>query len=75
MIVVAVAIGHEIKALLIGQSADPATVARQGYDALMAGRTAVVGGSPLVQVQAAIAGVLPDQVKAAAHRLIARPRS
>jgi uncharacterized protein len=53
---------------------DPAKVARQGYDALMAGRTAVVGGSPLVQAQAAIAGVLPDQVKAAAHRMIARPR-
>jgi uncharacterized protein len=41
----------------------------------VAGRTAVVGGSPLVQAQAAIAGVLPDQVKAAAHRLIARPRA
>ena len=53
---------------------DPAKVARQGYDALMAGRTAVVGGSPMVQAQAAVAGVLPDQVKAFAHRLIARPR-
>ncbi|HEY2196059.1 MAG TPA: hypothetical protein VGH76_27705 [Actinomycetospora sp.] len=52
---------------------DPAKIARQGYDALVAGRTAVVGGSPLVQAQAATAGVLPDQVKAA-HRLIARPR-
>jgi short-subunit dehydrogenase len=54
---------------------DPGKVARQGYDALMAGRTAVVGGSPLVQAQAAVAGVLPDQVKAVAHRLIARPRA
>ncbi len=53
---------------------DPAKVAGQGYDALMAGRTAVVGGSPMVQAQAAVAGVLPDQVKAFAHRLIARPR-
>ncbi|MFC5062608.1 SDR family NAD(P)-dependent oxidoreductase [Actinomycetospora atypica] len=53
---------------------DPALVARQGYDALMAGRTAVVGGSPLVQAQAVLAGVLPDQVKTVAHRVIARPR-
>lgn len=53
---------------------DPAKVARQGYEALMAGRTAVVAGSPMVQAQAAVAGVLPDQVKAAAHRLLARPR-
>ncbi len=53
---------------------EPGKVARQGYEALVAGRTAVVGGSPLVQAQAALAGVLPDQVKAAAHRLIARPR-
>lgn len=51
---------------------DPATVARQGYDALMAGRTAVVGGSPLVRAQATMAGVLPDQVKAALHRVLAR---
>lgn len=54
---------------------DPATVARQGYDALMAGRTAVVAGSPLVQAQAALAGVLPDQVKAALHRVLARTSS
>ena len=53
---------------------DPAQVARQGYAALMAGRTAVVAGSPMVQAQAAVAGVMPDQVKAAAHRLLARPR-
>ncbi|WP_433802172.1 SDR family NAD(P)-dependent oxidoreductase [Actinomycetospora sp. CA-084318] len=51
---------------------DPGTVARQGYDALMAGRTAVVAGSPAVQAQAALAGVVPDQVKAALHRVLAR---
>ena len=53
---------------------DPALVARQGYDALMAGRTAVVGGNPLVQAQAVLAGVVPDQVKTVLHRAMARPR-
>jgi short-subunit dehydrogenase len=62
---------------LMGQAAreDPAQVARQGYDALMAGRTKVVGGSLLTKSQALTAAVLPDQVKAVVHRLIARPGS
>jgi short-subunit dehydrogenase len=62
---------------LMGQAAreDPAQVARQGYDALMAGRTKVVGGSLLTKTQAMTAAVLPDQVKAVVHRLIARPGS
>jgi uncharacterized protein len=62
---------------LMGQVAreDPAQVARQGYDALMAGRTKVVGGSLLTKTQALTAAVLPDQVKAVAHKLIARPGS
>lgn len=62
---------------LMGQVAreDPAQVARQGYDALMAGRTKVVGGSLLTKTQALTAAVLPDQVKAVAHKFIARPGS
>jgi uncharacterized protein len=54
---------------------DPAKVARQGFDALMAGRPAVVGGSPLVQAQVALAGVVPDQVKTVLHRVLARTSS
>ena len=56
---------------LLARSAvdDPATVAAQGYAAMMKGRTAVVGGSPWVKAQAAVNGLLPDQVKAAAHRV------
>jgi uncharacterized protein len=52
---------------------DPADVAAQGYAAMAAGRTKVVAGSTLVKLQGALTAVLPDQVKAATHRLIAKP--
>ena len=54
---------------------DPADVARQGYEALMAGRRKVVAASLLTKVMTAGNAVLPDQVKVLGHRLIARPRS
>ena len=59
----------------IGQSEkdDPAEVARQGYDALMAGKEKVVGGSLKNKAQAAAAKVLPDSVKAELHRKQAQP--
>lgn len=52
---------------------DPAEVARQGYEALMAGKEKVVGGSLKNKVQAAVAGVIPDKVKAEMHRNMAEP--
>jgi short-subunit dehydrogenase len=52
---------------------DPAEVARQGYEALMAGRTKVVAGSTLVKLQGLATAVVPDQVKAMTHRFIAKP--
>jgi short-subunit dehydrogenase len=52
---------------------DPAQVAAQGYEALMAGRTKVVAGSPMVKLQGVLTGVVPDQVKAMAHRFVAKP--
>ncbi len=52
---------------------DPALVARQGFEALMAGRAKVLGGSLTTRAQGVIAGVLSDTVKAAAHRLMAQP--
>jgi short-subunit dehydrogenase len=59
----------------IGQSEkdDPAEVARQGFDALMAGKEKVVGGSLKNKAQAAAAKVLPDSVKAELHRKQAQP--
>ena len=54
---------------------DPAQVARQGYDALMAGKQKVVGGSLKNKLQTAVAGVIPDKVKAEMHRKMAEPGS
>jgi short-subunit dehydrogenase len=54
---------------------DPAQVARQGYEALMAGREKVVAGSLKNKLQAAVAGVVPDSMKAEMHRKMAEPGS
>lgn len=54
---------------------DPAQVARQGFDALMAGKDKVVGGSLKNKLQTAVAGVIPDKVKAEMHRNMAEPGS
>jgi short-subunit dehydrogenase len=52
---------------------DPALVARQGYDALIAGKERVVGGSLMNKVQVAVGGIVPDAVKAEMHRKMAEP--
>jgi short-subunit dehydrogenase len=54
---------------------DPAEVARQGYDALMAGKERVVGGSFKNKLQVAASKVLPDSEKAEMHRKMAEPGS
>ncbi len=61
----------------IGQSSkdDPGTVARQGFEALMAGEARVVGGGVSTKVQEAAAKVMPDRLKAAMHRRMAEPGS
>jgi short-subunit dehydrogenase len=58
-----------------GEKDDPAQVARQGFDALMAGKEKVVGGSLKNKVQTAVAGVIPDSMKAEMHRKMAEPGS
>jgi short-subunit dehydrogenase len=58
-----------------GEKDDPAEVARQGYDALIAGKERVVGGSVKNKVQVAASRVLPDKVKAEMHRKMAEPGS
>lgn len=58
-----------------GEKDDPAEVARQGFDALMAGKEKVVAGSLKNKVQAAAAGVIPDKLKAEMHRRMAEPGS
>jgi uncharacterized protein len=52
---------------------DPAEVARQGFEALMAGREKVVGGSFKNKVQTVAGKVVPDSVKAEMHRKTAQP--
>lgn len=61
----------------VGQSAkdDPAQVARQGFDALMDGDDKLVAGSAKIKAQGVANKVLPDKLKAAAHRRMAEPGS
>jgi short-subunit dehydrogenase len=53
---------------------DPALVARQGFDALMAGKHKVVAGSLKTKMQGVANRVLPDRAKASAHRQMAEPK-
>ena len=59
----------------IGESEkdDPAEVARQGVEALMAGREKVVAGSFKNKAQAVGGRMIPDSVKAEMHRKQAQP--
>jgi short-subunit dehydrogenase len=62
----------------VGQSQkdDPAEVAREGYEALMAGKDKVIAGSFKNTLMAGIgARVLPDSVKAEMHKKQAEPVS
>ncbi|MFJ4338487.1 SDR family NAD(P)-dependent oxidoreductase [Streptomyces sp. NPDC088915] len=54
---------------------DPAQVARQGLDALFSGKDKIVAGSVKTKAQAAANKVLPDSLKAEAHRKMAEPGS
>jgi len=56
-----------------GPKDDPADVARQGFDAVMAGKERVVSAGMKTKAQAAAAKVLPDSVKAELHRKQAQP--
>ncbi len=60
----------------IGQAPkdDPAAVARQGFDALLAGEDRVVAASLMTKAQEVAAKVLPDKVKARLHRKAAEPQ-
>ncbi|MFI8825046.1 SDR family NAD(P)-dependent oxidoreductase [Streptomyces sp. NPDC053431] len=54
---------------------DPAQVAAQGYEALMAGKGKLVAGSLKTKAQGMANHVLPDRLKAVAHRRMAEPSS
>jgi uncharacterized protein len=54
------------------RKADPAKVARDGYDAMLKGRAGITPGF-MNKVQATFAGVIPDPVLARMHRQMAEP--
>lgn len=54
---------------------DPAEVARQGFEALMAGKDHVIAGSLKTKAQAAVTHVLPATANAEQHRKLAEPGS
>ncbi|MCW3038489.1 MAG: hypothetical protein JWM31_394 [Solirubrobacterales bacterium] len=58
-----------------GSKDDPADVARQGFQALMAGDERVVAASLSSKVTGKVGRVLPDSAKAAMHRSMAEPGS
>jgi short-subunit dehydrogenase len=58
-----------------GDKDDPADVARDGFEALMAGEERVVSHSAKTKVQGRAGRFLPDSAKAEMHRKMAEPGS
>jgi short-subunit dehydrogenase len=58
-----------------GPKDDPATVAKQGFEALMKGKEKVVAGSAKTKIQGVASKVLPDSAAAAMHSKMAEPGS
>src|SRR6266511_4709449 len=58
-----------------GTKDDPTEVAKDGFEALMAGKDKVVAGSVRNKAQAASARVMPDPAKAAMHGKLSEPGS
>jgi len=54
---------------------DPAQVAKQGFDALMAGEEKVIAGSPKNKLFDVMGRFLPERVKSAFHRRLSEPDS
>jgi uncharacterized protein len=54
---------------------DPADVARDGFEALMAGKERVVSASMSTKAQGRFSRLMPDSVKAGMHRKMAEPGS
>ncbi|MEH1888747.1 MAG: SDR family NAD(P)-dependent oxidoreductase [Nostoc sp.] len=54
---------------------DPAEVAKQGFDALMAGKHEIIAGSLKTKLLGTVSKVLPDTVSAELHRKVSEPGS
>jgi len=57
------------------QKDDPAEVAKQGFEALMAGKDHIIAGSLKTKLLANVSKVLPDTVSAEQHRKLSEPGS
>ncbi|HEY0393726.1 MAG TPA: SDR family NAD(P)-dependent oxidoreductase [Candidatus Elarobacter sp.] len=60
----------------VGQSekkADPAQVAKQGFEALMAGKHEVIAGPITTKFEGLVSKVVPEQITAAQHGKLAEP--
>ncbi|MEH2298502.1 MAG: SDR family NAD(P)-dependent oxidoreductase [Nostoc sp.] len=57
------------------QKDDPAEVAKQGFDALMAGKDEIIAGSLKTKILGTVSKVLPDTVSAELHRKLSEPGS
>jgi short-subunit dehydrogenase len=58
-----------------GKKDDPAVVAKEGFDALMAGKDHIVAGSMKNKVQSTMSKVIPETAAAEMHRKQAEPGS
>jgi len=67
--------GMEDTKLGVSEKDDPAQVAKEGFEALMAGKDHVVAGSFKNKLQAAAGHVLPDTLVASMHRKQSEPGS
>ena len=54
---------------------DPAEVAKQGFEALMAGQDQIIAGSLKTKIMGAASKILPDPLKAEVHRQLTEPGS
>ncbi|GAA6619488.1 SDR family NAD(P)-dependent oxidoreductase [Scytonema sp. NUACC26] len=54
---------------------DPALVAKQGFEAMMAGKDDIIAGSLKTKIQGTVSKVLPDTVNAEQHRNLSEPGS
>ncbi|MEI1372888.1 SDR family NAD(P)-dependent oxidoreductase [Nostoc sp. UHCC 0926] len=57
------------------QKDDPSEVAKQGFDALMAGKHEIIAGSLKTKLLGTVSKVLPDTVTAELHRKLSEPGS
>lgn len=57
------------------QKDDPSEVAKQGFEALMAGKDSAIAGSLMTKLQGTVSKILPDTANAEQHRKLSEPGS